>query len=194
MIGADGVDFLDALIMSGSHISELIEELLRRRLSNKEEDVLKRGGRPRKEDEESNEDGTDRVEIPNGELAREDCHEQTKDVDGNIVAVIDVEDVRSGVAAEGEAVEEENEFTADGDGDEDERNECEVFAVVVASGRQCTAGLDNELHGDGGHERAEHDDTNGLDTGTSNRILFEVCFSGKPGCDEHHNRGHEIHL
>jgi hypothetical protein len=89
--------------MRHGHIYQLGEKLSRRRLSHQQPHLLESVRDPREEDEQGDEDCSDGIEVPDEAIA-DDGHDQAEDVDGDVVAVVDEEDVDRGVFAVKEAV------------------------------------------------------------------------------------------
>lgn len=61
-------------------------------------------GSPGYQDEKSDEDGTERVDIPY-DAGANNRHDQTKYIDDDVVSVVDKEDVNCGISAEEETVD-----------------------------------------------------------------------------------------
>lgn len=101
---AYSVHFDDSLVVGHGHVDELGDELPGSRLAHQEPDLLERVGRPREQNEQRNAHGTDRVEVPDESVA-DDGHDQTEQVDHDVVAVVDEEDVDRRESSVEEAVE-----------------------------------------------------------------------------------------
>lgn len=84
-------------------VDELGDVLSRRGLADEQPDLLKGVGNPREEDQQRDEHGADGVQVPH-EAISDDGHDQAKDIDGDVVSVIDEEDVDRWVLAVDEAV------------------------------------------------------------------------------------------
>ena len=98
--------------MCHAHVDELGNEFLGRRLADQKPDLLKGVGGPREQDQESNEDGTDGVQVPD-ELVAHDGHDQTKDVDDDVVAMVDEKDVDCREPAVKQAVDHQGALEED---------------------------------------------------------------------------------
>lgn len=91
-------------IVRDDKIDELGNELLGCRLAHKEPDVLEGVGGPRKQDQETNQNGTDRIDKPRN-AASNNRHGKAECIDDNIISVIHEKDVYGRVAAEQETVD-----------------------------------------------------------------------------------------
>lgn len=97
------IHFLDAVVMCDYQVCKLGQELLGRRLANKKPDMVEGVCSPGDKDQKTDEDGTDRVNIPD-DTATNNGHGKTEGIDDNIVAVINEEDMDRRVATENKAV------------------------------------------------------------------------------------------
>lgn len=88
------VDLHDLAIMCHGHIDEFRDELVGCRFSDEQPNLLKRIAHPREQDEESNADGSDGIQVPH-ETISHDGHDQAEDVDHDVVAMVDLDRVRS---------------------------------------------------------------------------------------------------
>lgn len=112
VVGTTRLNLGNLRVVRDGHVHQLGDELLGRRLADQQPHLLKGVGDPREEDEQRNADGTDGVEVPD-EAVADNGHDQTKDVDDNVVAVVDKEDVNRGIATQEEAVDHEGTLGAD---------------------------------------------------------------------------------
>lgn len=104
-----GIDLLDARVVRDDKVDELADKILGRRLSDKQPDVVESVCGPREQDQETNKNGTDRVDIPD-DAATDNRHGQTEGVDDDVVTVVDEEDMDSRVATIDETVDAEGAF------------------------------------------------------------------------------------
>lgn len=75
-----------------------------------------------------------------------------------------------------------------------ERNGDDVeFFSLLGTSTECSSRLDDQLDSDGGHQTAEHDDTDGLYSCTANWILVDAWPCCHPASDKHDTRRHKIH-
>jgi hypothetical protein len=79
--------------------------------------MVERIGSPRDKNQETDQDSTDRVDIPD-DPATDDRHGKTEGVDDNIIAMVDEEDMNSRVASVDVAVDAQRPFAEDGCCDE----------------------------------------------------------------------------
>lgn len=177
--------------MGHGHVDDLVDELTRGRLADEQPDLVKGLRDPGEEDEHTDAHGTDGVEVPDQALA-DNGHGQTEDIDDEVVAVVDEEDVGGGVAAVDVAVAEQAELGADGKSDAHQRHNLQVAVGALALAQRARR-LDNQLHGHGRHQRAEQDDADRLDAAAANRVLDRVGLVGQARRDQHDNRRHQVH-
>lgn len=111
-VGANRFDLEDSVVVCHAHVDELGNELLGRRLSHQKPHLLKGVGGPREQDEESNENGTNGVQIPD-EFIADDSHDQAEDVDDDIVAVVHEKDVDRRKPAVKEAIHHQGALEED---------------------------------------------------------------------------------
>lgn len=78
--------------MGDYQVGQLGEEFLGCRLANEKPNVIERVGGPRDKDQESDQDGTDGVDVPD-DTASHDRHGKTESVDNDIVAVVNEKDM-----------------------------------------------------------------------------------------------------
>jgi hypothetical protein len=78
--------------MCHDQVCKLGQELLRCRLADKEPNVIESIGGPRHKDQDTNENGTNGIDVPDNTTSN-NGHGKTKRVDDNVVTVIDEEDV-----------------------------------------------------------------------------------------------------
>ena len=97
------VHFLNAAIMCNHQIRKLGQELFGCRLANKKPNMVEGVRSPRDKNQETNEDSTNRIDIPDNS-ASNNGHGQTEGVDDNVVTMVDEEDMNRRVAAEDEAI------------------------------------------------------------------------------------------
>ena len=76
--------------MRHGNIHELRHKLPWRRLAHEQPDLFKGVGGPRKENEQGDKDGTNGIQVPDETVAG-DGHDETKDVDDNVVAMVNLE-------------------------------------------------------------------------------------------------------
>lgn len=163
VVGAARVDLFDVLVVRHGHVDELGEELARGRLAHQQPDLLKGVGDPRDEDEQADADGADGVEVPH-EAGAHHRHDQTKDVDDNVVAMVDLEVVRrmskgvrvglSGqsatheedmnrrILAIGETIKHQASLGKDRHSHEYDGDQVQFFRVCAFSSSQCSSRLD----------------------------------------------------
>jgi hypothetical protein len=134
------VDLDDAVVVVHRHVHQLGHKVPRRCLANQQPHLLEGVCDPREQNEQGDQDGTDRIQIPDESLTN-DGHDETKGVDGNIVAVVDVENVHRGVLPVHQAVEHQRSLGADGDRDEDDGNDVQRLVRLFTLG-QTTPRLD----------------------------------------------------
>lgn len=151
--------------MRHGHVDDLGEELLGGRLADEQPDLLEGVAHPRDQDEETDADGTDRIRKPGrGVAGANHGHDQTEDVNDNVVAVVDLEDSALGqsrtvggatrgathkedvnrrVFPVGETVEHQRALGEDSHGDEDDRDDVQLRGVraVTPSQRPCRLDL-----------------------------------------------------
>jgi len=84
------VDLLNTVIVRDYQVGEFGEKFLWCRLANEKPDMVERVRRPRYENQETDEDGTDGIDIPD-DAATDDGHGQTKGVDDDVIAVVNEE-------------------------------------------------------------------------------------------------------
>jgi hypothetical protein len=84
------IDLTNAGIMGHHKVYQLGDVLLRGSLAHQKPDMLKRVGGPRNKNQETNQNGTDRVDIPH-HTAPDNRHSKAESVDNNVVPVIDKE-------------------------------------------------------------------------------------------------------
>lgn len=128
MVGAAGIDLLDPVVMGDDEVDQLADEVLGCRLANKQPDVVKGIGRPRDKDQETNENGTDGIDIPD-DAAADNRHGKTECIDDNVVAVINEEDMHCGVPAEDETIDTERTFAEDCCGDKGNGDNVQFFRL-----------------------------------------------------------------
>lgn len=88
-LDAYSVNLLDPRIMSDRDIDQLVQEVLRSTFANQEPHVLKSRRGPREENQASDADGADRVKEPDFfEFCSDDGHDQSEDVDEDIISVV----------------------------------------------------------------------------------------------------------
>jgi len=87
-------------------VHDLRDKVSRRRLAHQEPHLLKRVGSPREEDDEGNDNGANWVQVPD-EPVTDNRHDETKNIDDNVVAVVDEEDVDRWEASVEKAVDHE---------------------------------------------------------------------------------------
>jgi hypothetical protein len=181
--------------MSDSHVYQLIQEFLWRALSYKHPHMLKRSAGPRGEDQECNSHGTSWVQEPDIVIFRSDnTHDETENVDNNVIAVVKHKDMSCWVSTEKEAVDKHDALCKDGNANKYERDDIERLATLGFAFSKSTAGFDEQLNGDGGHESAEEDDADCLDPLAADRKFPDVGSSSQAGGDEHYDRANKIHL
>jgi hypothetical protein len=75
--------------MSNRDIDQLVQEVLRSTFANQEPHVLESRRGPREENQASDADGADRVKEPDFlEFCSDDGHDQSEDVDEDIISVV----------------------------------------------------------------------------------------------------------
>lgn len=87
-----GIHLHDALVVRHRHVNQLGDELSRRGFADQEPHLLESVGDPGEEDQQRDEYRSDRIEIPD-EAVADDGHDQAEDVDDDVVAVVDEEDM-----------------------------------------------------------------------------------------------------
>jgi len=75
--------------MSHGNVHQFVDEVARSGFANQKPDLLERIGGPGEENDESDADGTDGIEIPNEPIAS-NGHDETKEINGNIVSMVDL--------------------------------------------------------------------------------------------------------
>jgi hypothetical protein len=128
MVCATCVDLLNPIVMRHDQVDQFRDEVLRSRLANEKPDVIVGVRRPRNEDQETDQNGTDGVDIPD-DTATDDGHGETESIDDDVVAVVDEKDVHGGVASVDEAVDTERAFAEDCCGDEGNRDDVQFFRI-----------------------------------------------------------------
>ena len=113
MVRAASIDSLNPVVVRDNHVDQLADVVLRCRLANKQPDMVEGIGSPGNQDQETDENSTDRVDIPD-DAATDDRHGKTKGIDDNVIAMVDEEDVDSGVTPIDEAVDAQGAFAEDG--------------------------------------------------------------------------------
>lgn len=83
------VNFQNPGVVCHCHVDQLGQKVSWRRLADQEPYLLKGIGHPREQDEQSDADGANRVEVPHESVAN-NRHYQTEAIDGNVVAVVDL--------------------------------------------------------------------------------------------------------
>src|SRR5687768_15624521 len=83
------VDLPNLIIVRHGHVDQLRHEFPGGGLADEEPHLLKGIGHPGEEDEKGDADGADGIEIPNETIAH-DGHDQAEDVDGDIVAMVNL--------------------------------------------------------------------------------------------------------
>lgn len=101
--GTYSIDFFDSGVVRECDVDAFVEEFTRSRLPDEEPDIVKCGGGPREENEESDAGGSDRVEIPDESIS-DNGHDETENVHGQIVSMVDEEDMCCWVSSQGETV------------------------------------------------------------------------------------------
>ena len=112
--------------MVEDQVHQLREVLLRRRLAHEEPDVLEGVGSPGEQDQDTNQDGTNWIKVPH-DAASNNRHGQTKRIDDNVIAMVDEEDVDSGVTPIDEAVDAQGAFAEDGCRNEGDGDDVELL-------------------------------------------------------------------
>lgn len=135
-----GVDLLDARIVRDDKVDELADKILGGRLSDKQPDVVESVCGPREEDQETDKDGTDRVDIPD-DAATDNRHGETKGVDDDVVTVVDKKDMDGRVATIDETVDAEGAFAENSSSNKGNRNDVKLLRVGFTT-TQSSAGFD----------------------------------------------------
>ena len=104
VVRAASIDSLDPVVVCDNHVDQLADVVLGCGLANKQPDVIKGIGSPGNQDQKTDENSTDRVDIPD-DAATDDRHGKTEGIDDNVIAMVDEEDVDSGVTPIDEAVD-----------------------------------------------------------------------------------------
>ena len=94
---------MDSAVVCDDEIDQLADVVLWCRFSNEQPNVVEGVGSPGNENQETDENGTDRIDIPD-DTASDDGHGKTESVDDNVVTMVDEEDMNRRVAAEDEAI------------------------------------------------------------------------------------------
>lgn len=104
MVCAAGIDLLDSAVVCDDEIDQLADVVLWCRFSNEQPNVVEGVGSPGNENQETDENGTDRIDIPD-DSATDNGHGKTESIDDDVVAMVDKEDMDGWVASEEEAID-----------------------------------------------------------------------------------------
>lgn len=135
-----GINLLDARVVRDDKVDELADKILGRRLSDKQPDVVESVCGPREEDQETNKNGTNRVDIPDN-AAADNGHGETEGVDDDVVTMVDEEDMDGRVATIDETVDAEGAFAENGSSNKGNGNDVELLRVGFTT-TQSSAGFD----------------------------------------------------
>jgi hypothetical protein len=88
------------------HVDELGDVFLWRRLADQEPHIFEGVRSPRYQDQETDENGTDGVDVPD-DTSADNGHDKTENIDGNVIAVVDKEDMHGWISPVDEAINAE---------------------------------------------------------------------------------------
>lgn len=106
------VNLLDPCVMCDDQVYQLRDEVLRRRLTNKQPHMVESVGGPGEENQETYQNGTDWVNVPS-DPAADNGHGETECVDNDVIAMINEEDMDCGVSAVNVAKDAERTLAKD---------------------------------------------------------------------------------
>ena len=127
-----GIDLLNSVVVSNNEVDQLADEVLGRRLADKQPDVVESVRSPREEDQDTDKDGTDGIDIPD-DTATDNGHGETEGVDNDVVAVIDEEDMNGRIASVDEAVDAEGSLAEYSSGNKGNGDDVKFFRFTFAS-------------------------------------------------------------